>query len=412
MRSVALPGESAVVVPVNYSFKIKISRMHLSQKRNHVLDLLRGGAVLLVMFAHIYRPRINESFDTFFLLLLKAISKLQMGGWTGVDLFFVLSGFLISSLLFKEYKKFGYVDFSRFFWRRWYKIIPSFVAFVLIASATEMWFGRFYPEARFPASDYLKDLCFLDNYLDGRWEQTWSLDVEETFYIIFPLFLMVLIRMNKVKLRYFVYGYLSLVLIAVVSRYFANTPHENFRLQFSLTHLRLDALFFGVFLSFLHHTRHRSLDLLCKYQAYVIPVCLAALAINFLVWRGGLKSVILLSSTPVAYGLLMMIAIRVNGLSFKPLSILGQYSYNIYLWHFPLYYYSKDLIRVLHINPQTLSGYLSYIALYFIIGIGAGILFTHLVEKPFLRLRDSRIPSLTGPVLRSLEESSPSLAVG
>ena len=80
------------------------------------LDLLRGIAILLVLFRHCDIEN----------------NILHHFGWLGVDLFFVLSGFLVSGLLFNEYKKIGKVKIGRFLIRRGFKIYPPFYFFVLI----------------------------------------------------------------------------------------------------------------------------------------------------------------------------------------------------------------------------------------------------------------------------------------
>jgi len=83
--------------------------------RNKRLDILRCIAVLLVLLDHSgIHPFLTQT------------------GWTGVDLFFVLSGFLISGLLFAEYKKRGAIDFKRFLIRRGLKIYPAFYTFLLV----------------------------------------------------------------------------------------------------------------------------------------------------------------------------------------------------------------------------------------------------------------------------------------
>src|SRR6478672_2080696 len=85
------------------------------------IDLLRAVAVLLVIGNHsaICPPEIS-------VFLNKITTVWNRGGWTGVDLFFVLSGFLVSGLLFDEYRKSGGIDFKRFLIRRGLKIYPAF----------------------------------------------------------------------------------------------------------------------------------------------------------------------------------------------------------------------------------------------------------------------------------------------
>src|SRR3990167_6747089 len=88
-----------------------------SQTRLVQLDILRGIAVLLVLGRHI--PMTQEPVRGFLGWWMRA-------GWTGVDLFFVLSGFLVSGLLFQEYKRHGDIRLGRFFIRRGLKIYPAF----------------------------------------------------------------------------------------------------------------------------------------------------------------------------------------------------------------------------------------------------------------------------------------------
>ena len=85
--------------------------------RNGRLDILRCVAVVLVMIHH-------AGISPFFTRV----------GWIGVDLFFVLSGFLISGLLFSEYQRRGSIDFKRFFIRRGLKIYPAFYVFLLLTA--------------------------------------------------------------------------------------------------------------------------------------------------------------------------------------------------------------------------------------------------------------------------------------
>src|ERR1700761_2224153 len=93
-------------------------RRAATSSRNINLDALRGIAILLVLGNH---------FGYF--------SVWQRMGWAGVDLFFVLSGFLISGLLFDEWQRFGSIDFRRFYIRRGFKIYPAFYFLLLITVA-------------------------------------------------------------------------------------------------------------------------------------------------------------------------------------------------------------------------------------------------------------------------------------
>lgn len=135
--------------------------------RNKRLDILRGIAVLWVVLYH------GELRNTIF-----------NGGWAGVDLFFVLSGFLISGLLFAEYKKNGSIDFKRFFIRRALKIYPAFYFFLFVTFIAEAGLHHLRPMGAF-----LSEILYVQNYAPYIWPHTWSLAVEEHFYIALPLFL-------------------------------------------------------------------------------------------------------------------------------------------------------------------------------------------------------------------------------
>lgn len=127
------------------------------------LDFLRGIAIILVLIRHSYINR--------FLVNM---------GWIGVDLFFVLSGYLVSGLLFKEYKRFGEINIKLFLIRRGLKIYPIFyitaIPYIFIKILSN----------KFSLSHLLGDLFFLQNYVSNLgylYPAGWSLAIEEHFYL-------------------------------------------------------------------------------------------------------------------------------------------------------------------------------------------------------------------------------------
>lgn len=160
------------------------------------LDALRTLAVLLVVTQHFADfgkaqfPTLGGTFD----------SPAFRFGWTGVDLFFVLSGFLIGRQLWREFDRSGTVNVKRFILRRGFRIWPLYLTFVLISPAlTNTWHYR--------AGDWV----FLSNYIGGRVEGGWSLSTEEQFYILAPLAIVFLSRW--VSLR----GWLRMIPVAIVA---------------------------------------------------------------------------------------------------------------------------------------------------------------------------------------------------
>ena len=111
--------------------------------------------------------------------------------WMGVDLFFVLSGFLVSGLLFSEYRNRGELRPWRFLARRGFKIYPGFYILLL---ASWLLFARFVPHINF-----LYEALFVQNYLARVWNHTWSLAVEEHFYIGLTILLWGLARFRGGK---------------------------------------------------------------------------------------------------------------------------------------------------------------------------------------------------------------------
>lgn len=151
------------------------------------LDVLRGVAILLVLGRHIDSCPIEQPYP-----LYVAMRLWQRCGWIGVDLFFVLSGFLVSGLLFREYKQHGNIRLSRFFVRRGLKIYPAFYLFLAVIVGLGLYRGE-----GVPLSSILAAAFFVQNYapnLFGTWSHTWSLAVEEHFYLLVGILLAVLLR--------------------------------------------------------------------------------------------------------------------------------------------------------------------------------------------------------------------------
>src|SRR6266571_2966218 len=162
----------------------------IMNSRNPSLDVLRGIAVLLVIFRHY------------------PVSKVALGGWIGVDLFFVLSGFLISGLLFSDLTSNGSIALRRFYIRRGLKIYPAFYFF--LAGTSLLW------PVVLPHKFLLSEVFFLQSYLPHIWQHTWSLAVEEHFYFVLPLLLLALNRGKR--LHYLPILSLLLVILCFLGR--------------------------------------------------------------------------------------------------------------------------------------------------------------------------------------------------
>lgn len=224
------------------------------KQRNSSLDILRCIAVFLVIGRHMWvcPPQIS-------IILNKITALICQVGWIGVDLFFVLSGFLISGLLFKDYSQNGKISINRFYIRRGFKIYPSFLLLLGITAGFLLYqFSKF--SAQIPDTsafwkafkDWLwPNALFVQNYIDTPtfnerlvWsiKLTWSLAIEEHFYLILPILLIGLLRIFK---NFNAIPTLALIfsLYCLFARLKTDGP---FTTQNNLmpTHLRFDSLFF------------------------------------------------------------------------------------------------------------------------------------------------------------------------
>jgi peptidoglycan/LPS O-acetylase OafA/YrhL len=357
--------------------------------RNKRLDVLRCIAVVTVLLHHGYVSR-------FFTRV----------GWVGVDLFFVLSGFLISGLLFSEYKKRQSISFRRFFIRRGLKIYPAFYAFLLLTAIISHWFlGAASTPIR-----YLHETLFVQNYGPGVWDHTWSLAVEEHFYIFLPVFLVLLVRLSPnredpfrvIPWAYVVIGTLCLTMRAV--SVCIGTP--NFKMAYISSHERMDSLFFGVLLGYYHHFRPQVLEEFVRLNRNRLIIAVVSAGFVSLAYFFPRENRFLAtfgySLIYLGFGGILLLSLYVrdilpSGLAViarpvaSALAFVGMYSYSIYLWHGPCGSWLPGLVRdTIHL-PQ---GIYFRFAVYFPGSLVVGIIMSHLIEYPVLRLRDRFFPAV------------------
>jgi peptidoglycan/LPS O-acetylase OafA/YrhL len=356
--------------------------------RNKQLDVLRCVAVVLVMIHH-------GHISPFFTQV----------GWAGVDLFFVLSGFLISGLLFSEYQKRGSIGFKRFFIRRGLKIYPAFYVFLLLtAVASYGVFGRVSMPVR-----YLHEIFFVQNYGQGAWDHTWSLAVEEHFYIFLPVFLLVLMRLSANRedpFRILPWAALAIAILCVAFRaasVYLGTP--NLHMAYTASHERMDSLFFGVLLGYLYHFRPLVLEKLlqpARNRLVIATVSGALLSVTYALPRENkLLATCGYTFVYLGFGGLLLLSLYVRGILVgriagfagqvgKALAFVGMYSYSIYLWHGPCGAWLPGLVRrIFHFS----TGEYGRFAVYFAGSLVVGITMSRLIEYPFLRLRDRLFPA-------------------
>ncbi|MGA7770575.1 MAG: acyltransferase [Candidatus Sulfotelmatobacter sp.] len=333
-------------------------------------------------------------------------------GWCGVDLFFVISGFLISGLLFQEYKRFGDIRLKTFWLRRGLKIYPAFYIYTLVQAVAYLLMFSKGPGAKSTMHLALIDATFLSSYFQGLSGHAWSLAVEEHFYFVLPVFLLVLMRLGAKKQDPFASIPVVFLLIAIGSlllRMSATPAYYNDYYSYMLpTHLRMDGLFCGVMIGYLFHFKPQFLARVARWPLLIAGGMLLTpiyyLDIEY--WHMYTWG---LTCTFLGFACILTWAVHIPfqqghflALPVDLLARIGFYSYSIYLWHWIIIFYLRPYVRSKCIttgSPVAWSSvmetwqWLLCVALSIIVGIAMAVV----VEQPVLRLRDRWFPSRTRP---------------
>lgn len=369
-------------------------------KRVLSLDVLRGVAIILVLLNHCdvnSLPGFSElnGFSGFVYWKLKGL------GWSGVDLFFVLSGFLIGGLLFSELDKTGTIKVGRFLLRRGLKLWPSYFILLLVLGVTSTTSFVDHTTSLSFIGSISVHVFFLQNYLglDGN-GPTWSLAVEEHFYTILPFLL--LASWGLGKNRYFLLLAFSMVGVVFILRVLQ--LNYGFHIDdFMLTHLRFDALLYGVICQYIWRYHNVSVHrILSHKKALILIVLLLISPAMFLSRANPIMFTIGFTMLSIGYGLILLLMVseglgkNENNVMFKLLAAVGQWSYNIYLWHFFLpsllggLYFSIQ-IWLSRLFDSAMLAFFTQAFFYILCSIFVGYLGTKIIERPFLLLREKII---------------------
>lgn len=339
------------------------------------LDAIRGIAILLVLFRH-----------------GDYVCFLNKIGWIGVDLFFVLSGFLVSNLVFREFKEKGEINIKRFLIRRSLKIMPSFYFFTLIFIGL----STFFLNEPFDRNLITHELLYIQNYFSGINGHTWSLAVEEQFYLGFAGLVFLAYRLKLLNLKagviLFLIGLILGVALWRASLAFGSI-NASYVDSYIRTHLRIDGILLGVLFSYCYHfTRFN--EFIRKKPLLVLALALALISpVGYLVAGEFYMSAFGMFSANLGFAFLVILIFNSDLFErflskpvIKPgvniIAFIGIHSYTIYLWHILV----KQLIPYLQIEEHVAD------VLYFLLTIGIGVLISVLFEKPVLRFRNKVFP--------------------
>jgi peptidoglycan/LPS O-acetylase OafA/YrhL len=370
-------------------------------RRRTELDFLRCIAILLVLGAHPLAATHTAG-------VMRPLAGLLVHlGWTGVDLFFVLSGFLVGGLLFNELKQSGKLDVKRFILRRGFKIWPCYYIFLILMAGVLL---VQHTEFGYVLRSLLPNLLHIQNYADiskgpdgvdlslshVTLAHTWSLAVEEHFYLLLPLLLLVMHK--RLSLFPIIVVGVCVLCFAIRLTHLGQAFSNNRNLW--PTHLRIDTLFVGVLLAWMFHTRpdlwqrwtSRPLLLLVTGLVLIAPMCVLKIT-SPLAWTIGY------SWLAAGYACILSACVAWSDRTFftfasvRALASLGVYSYPTYLFIMSFGRWPAKWTAQ-HFHGAT--GWLISMVVYFLTAFTVGIIFSKLIEIPTLRLREKLFPSRTG----------------
>ena len=391
------------------------------KSRLNGLDILRGLAVLLVFFRHLpIQPRSDLGRSERFLEFFFEI------GWTGVDLFYVLSGFLIAGLLFKEILTDGKLNVVRFWFRRGLKIWPCYFLVYGVWVGANLWFAHRNGDSTQYAhymETLLPNCLFYQNYGEYRllWPAAWSIAVEEHFYLLLPLVLVALVGLAaRISLppstwtrMALAFGLLALAIPPVLRWWTLGDSTDPFVIYLP-THLRFDSLLAGVLLRFTRDFLPSLFHRIARTARWLCPLLLLAAAgvvCLYPIARHPQLYVFVFTLNHIAFALLVALAVSspefggalpVLGRVLRVLSWIGVYSYTIYLTHatifsLPWIYLVQKVFTKWFGPADTLSYIWAYRLAYYGLSILLGYLLAICVEQPILRWRDRIWPSHARP---------------
>jgi peptidoglycan/LPS O-acetylase OafA/YrhL len=354
-------------------------------RRIQTLDGLRAIAILLVICDH-YIPQVVSPGGAAPAILLEG------SAWAGcgVDLFFVLSGFLITGILVDARGSANY--FRRFYWRRSLRIFPAFYALLLFAIVVMPYLFRNMGSIWFAL--YLRNWLVTDGASDGSLGHLWSLAVEEQFYIAWS------VAVFLCPPRYLVRVILVLIGIAPLVRVLMHYLGYPGYLIYRVTPARMDSLLYGALVAVAIRSgwasQGKRLALLGLQASLVglviLRMFLGPLSIDVAGYQFAWPTLIALSFASLLFLCLHLqektLAHRL--LTCSPFRIVAKYSYAIYLWHLIAGMIATALLPPVVARPGlTVYWYApAFIALAFSLALTIAALSWLLIESPALRLKD------------------------
>lgn len=335
--------------------------LHDGPPRVAALDGLRAMAIASVVIFHVWPHALP-------------------GGWVGVDMFFVLSGYLITRLLDQELQRAGQIDLVAFAAKRSLRIMPALFAmlavYVIYAQICTVDPARHMQTVAFAASFATNWARAFSSAAEGPLGHTWSLAMEEQFYLLWPLALMSLRTPNRAR-------WIGLLIAGVVCwRAALALGGADAERTYNGFDTHTDGLLLGGLLAIV-----RIPDPVRAWAARWVAVPLAVITAVLLAmgYRSPAVQAVGMAVCALAAAWLLVAAQEpgrfARSLSIAPLRYLGRLSYSLYLWHLP----------ILMLGSRHVPGGWRSTVLLLALSLTTAAASYHLIELPFLALR-TRLP--------------------
>ncbi|MFM7682547.1 MAG: acyltransferase family protein [Bacteroidota bacterium] len=346
------------------------------------LDIMRAAAILIVVMGHssiLLEKTALKDFPFF-----KPVD--------GVDLFFVLSGFLIGGIILREFNKSdGLFTLFTFWKRRWFRTLPLYflilgLNYLVVQNG---WIKGDIRQANWSFVFFMQNLY--EPFVDFFWE-SWSLSVEEWFYVTSPILFLFFLKFLSKKIA-FLLTIILMIASSILFRYTHINPNMDsffFDITFKkVVLMRLDSIAFGLLFAW-GCAYYRDLFLRFKYMLLLIAILILYYHRTIdLDVTSSFAQVIYLTLSPMALSLTIpffySIELRKN-LFTQFATFISKISYSMYLINLAL------VIEFIHLNYTSINGIIQYLLAWFCI-VFASYLLYYYFEKPIMNLRDKKFIS-------------------
>lgn len=358
---------------------------------------MRTTAILFVVCSHALWvfPETEGSF----------YSLLRLSGVMGVEIFFVLSGFLIGRILFRIFtnEHFNPKHLFYFLIRRWFRTLPNYYLVLILNIFVVFYLGRELPETLWMYFGFLQNTTF---GMDIFFTESWSLPIEEFAYILGPLllYLLVLPKFKISRKAIFLLVTIFIILFFLVTKLIYNSTLGATSLEYWNINLkavvlyRIDAIYYGVLAAYLsinfpkYWKKHKSLFFfLALFLFSVMHIIIGQLGMNSETTPLFLNVFYLpLCSIFITFSLPVLSSIKSASTTIlKPVTFISIISYSMYLLHYSI------ILQLMHfiieIDENTLLYKLVFSVGYLVITIVLSYVLYRFYEKPLMDIRDMPI---------------------